>query len=101
LQKNQYNYILFLITIAVTMFQLGPLQTGRMPISKATKGAQVSEKFVSEANDGLPAHPLFCAQHPQYRQHWCLFCCCSTMNDKDDFKWRVAKDDGKSNGFRT
>ena len=39
------------MTIATTMFQLGPIQGGRPTASKATPEAQIFERLVLEANN--------------------------------------------------
>ena len=98
-EKSIRSSISYLMTIAVTMFQLGPLQTGRTHVSKATKGAQAFEKLVSEANGGLPVHPLYPRNIHSTDDSGVYFV--AAMNNKDEFEWRVAKDDGENNGFRS
>lgn len=56
-ERSIRSTISFLIAISYTMFQIGPMQTGRPAISKASPGAQILERLVSDANDGLPVHP--------------------------------------------
>ena len=54
--RSTFSYA---VTIAATHYDVGELQSGRSPVSKATEGAQLFERLVSEANEGLPVRPIF------------------------------------------
>lgn len=60
-EQSIRSMVSFMMTIATTMYQMGPMQSGRPSVYKATKGAQILEKLVSKANGGIAVHPL----HPR------------------------------------
>ena len=89
----------FAMTSAVTLFQVGPMQPGRPPVSNATEGAQLFEKLVSKANNDLPVQPLQCGT------------CSSTddsgeyyvvgINSNGEYEWRIVKNSGEDKGVHS
>ena len=89
----------FAMTSAVTLFQVGPMQPGRPPVSNATEGAQLFEKLVSKANNDLPVQPLQCGM------------CSSTddsgeyyvvgINSNGEYEWRIVKNSGEDKGVHS
>lgn len=80
------------MTIAVTMYMIGDLQTGQTSVSKATKGSQELEKDGLIGEWWTSSLNTFCRTFiQQIILKFSSFC---EENFDEGCKWRIAKLDG-------
>mmetsp|Transcript_55208 Transcript_55208/g.59818 ORF Transcript_55208/g.59818 Transcript_55208/m.59818 type:complete len:294 (-) Transcript_55208:21-902(-) len=91
--------ISFMMMTAVTFFQIGQLQPGRPSLKDTTTGAKDFEKLLSLANNNVAVCPLYSNNIHSTDDSAVYFV--SGINDKNECKWEITKNDGENNNVRS